>query len=319
MSVLSFISPGNGLYLGNMEKVVVLQGGSSGEREVSLRSAANVIEWLRGLGYDVAVADPAEAGFNLEPVVQNCDVVLLMLHGAGGEDGMLQKQLEAMGKPFLGSGAAACELTFDKAKYRDFIAAWGIPMAEGKVVTRAQFDASPLRRKPYVLKPVNGGSSIDTIIVHDLEKEPSAARFDELFSYYHRMLLERLIEGQELTVGVLGDMALPIILIVPPVGGEFDYENKYNGRTQEIVNPPQISSEAQQKAQDLALRAHQLTGCRHLSRTDMILAPNGGLYVLETNTLPGMTAQSLFPKMAAAAGIDPPALITRFLQMALND
>jgi D-alanine-D-alanine ligase len=300
------------------EKVLVLQGGRSSEREVSLRSAANVIHWLKETGYEVTVADPAEVEFDLPAAAARCDVVLPILHGKGGEDGVLQKQLEALGKPFLGSGSAACELTFDKARYREFMAGHGVEMAEGAVVSREQFATSPLRKKPYVLKPIAGGSSVDTVILHDLSKEPDETYFDDLFTRYGTMLLERLVAGRELTVGVLGDKALPVILVVPPSGEEFDYENKYNGSTQEIVNPPQIPAEVQKRARELALRLHCLTDCRHLSRSDMILADDGTLYVLETNTIPGMTEQSLFPKMAAAADTDMAALVKCFVNMALE-
>ncbi|MEJ0072623.1 MAG: D-alanine--D-alanine ligase [Candidatus Saccharibacteria bacterium] len=296
--------------------MLVLQGGASPEREVSLRSAANVVKWLRAEGYDVMVADPADADFNLAKLADDCDVVLPILHGAGGEDGALQTQLEAMGKPFLGAGSEACELTFDKALYRDFLGESGILMAAGEVVDAAGFKHSELRDAPYVLKPIAGGSSVDTVILHDLADEPSEAYFAELFERYGEMLLEELIEGQEITVGVLGDKALPIILIVPPSDENFDYENKYNGRTQEIVNPEQVSAQVQERAQDLTLRLHRLTGCRHLSRSDMIVTPGGTLYVLETNTMPGLTEQSLLPKMAAANGMDMAVLVKCFVQMA---
>lgn len=302
--------------MNKMERVLVLQGGNSSEREVSLRSAANVTKQLKEIGYMVTVADPADADFDLAKVTQDCDVVLPILHGAGGEDGVLQKQLEAMGKPFLGAGSAACELTFDKGAYRDFVTDQGIRIAAGEVVDRARFDSSGLRRKSYVLKPVDGGSSVDTVLVHDVADEPDAARFDNIFGRYRTMLLEELIQGQELTVGVLGNTALPVILIIPPTGEEFDYENKYNGRTQEIVNPSEVSEAVQKEAQALALRLHKLTGCRHLSRSDMIATPDGTLYVLETNTIPGMTAQSLFPKAAAEAGYDMLALVKCFVEMA---
>jgi D-alanine-D-alanine ligase len=297
-------------------RVLVLQGGDSSEREVSLRSAANVVRQLETLGYPVTVADPASEDFDLAKLTADCDVVLPILHGAGGEDGVLQRQLETLGVPFLGAGSAACELTFDKAAYRKFITGQGIWMAEGEIVNREQFQASRLRQAPYVLKPIDGGSSVDTVILHELAAEPSPAYFDDLFARYGTMLLEELIEGQELTVGVLGDTPLPIILIVPPSDETFDYENKYNGRTQEIVNPKQVAPEVQKNAQTLALQLHRLTGCRHLSRSDMIATPDGKLYVLETNTIPGLTEQSLFPKMAAATGMDIAALVKCFVDMA---
>jgi len=297
-------------------RVLILYGGYSGEREVSLRSGANVATHVRDHGHDVILADPAADGFDLEWLANTCDIVLPILHGAGGEDGVLQAQLEKMGKPFFGSGSVACRLTFDKAAYRTFITEQGIQMAAGEVVNRQQFKSSKLRQKPYVLKPVDGGSSVDTVILHDLSDEPDDSYFDELFSRYETMLLEELIEGHELTVGVLEDKPLPVILIVPPESETFDYENKYNGRTQEIVKPKNVSATHQRKAQQLALKIHKLTGCRHMSRTDMILAQDGTLYVLETNTIPGLTDQSLLPKSAAAAGHDMAALVSRFVNLA---
>lgn len=302
--------------MSDMEKILVLQGGRSGEREVSLRSAAGVVEQLKTLGYEVTVADPAAADFELEQLARDCDVVLPIIHGADGEDGVFQKRLEAIGKPFLGSGSAACELTFDKSKYREFMVKRGVRMAQGEVVDHAGFKNSALSQKPYVLKPVDGGSSVDMVIAHTPGDTPDETDLDELFTKYSTMLLEELIEGQELTVGVLDNQVLPVILIVPPADEEFDYENKYNGRTQEIVDPSEIPNETKQKAQELALCAHQLTGCRHLSRTDMILGNDSNLYVLETNTLPGMTSQSLFPKAAAAAGYDMRALVKCFVTLA---
>ncbi len=298
------------------ERVLILEGGPSSERAVSLRSAAHVADALRKAGGSVITADPAEAGFDLTGMAQKVDVVIPMVHGEGGEDGVCQQSLEAMGKPFLGSDSAACALTFNKALYRDFMTTHDVRMAAGEMVSWRLFKKSKLRQAPYVLKPIDGGSSIDTVIVRDMSHEPNGEYFSELFARHKRMLLEQLIVGQEITVGILGGEALPVILIVPPEAGEFDYENKYNGVTQEIVNPTQIPVRIQQEAQKLALKIHQLTGCRHLSRTDMIVTPEGKIYVLETNTLPGMTAESLFPKAAAAAGINMPTLVRRFLDMA---
>jgi len=140
----------------------------------------------------------------------------------------------------------------------------------------------------------------------------------ETFSHYPTMLLEELLEGTELTVGVLGDHALPIIKIVPPEAGEFDYENKYNGASQEIVAPEDVAADIQKAAQELALKAHRLAGCRDFSRTDIMCNKDGQLFLLETNTIPGMTAQSLFPKMAGVAGLPMPALCKKLVEMALK-
>jgi D-alanine-D-alanine ligase len=154
------------------------------------------------------------------------------------------------------------------------------------------------------------------LILADLKREPDATYFDDLFGRHPEMLLEQLIVGQELTIGILRNRPLPVILIEPPAGEDFDYENKYNGRTKEIVNPPGIPHDIQRRAQQLALQIHVLTGCRHISRSDMILTPDGTLYILETNTIPGMTEQSLFPKMAQADGIDMARLVNSFVEMA---
>lgn len=298
------------------QRILVLQGGVSDEREVSLRSAANVVRRLQSLGYDVRVDDPARDGFNLRAAAHDIDLVLPILHGAGGEDGALQAQLEQIGVSYLGSDAAACALTYGKDKYRDFVAKNNILIANGRVVTQDEFYASELTKSPYVVKPITGGSSIDTLIVRD-PTSVATEQLQTIFAKHSQMLLEELIEGQELTVGILGEEALPVIGITPPQDEEFDYENKYNGKTAEVVDPLEISAEAKRRAQDLALRVHKLTGCRHLSRTDMILTPAGELYVLETNTIPGMTEQSLFPKMAAAAGYSMSQLAERFVQLAI--
>lgn len=299
-----------------MEKVLVLQGGNSDEREVSIRSAANVIKGLEQQGYSVTAADPAEPGFSLATLSEAADVVLPILHGEGGEDGYLQGQLQELQKPFLGSESGACELTFNKALYREFVRKQKIHIPEGVVVDRESFETAALRKVPYVLKPIDGGSSVDTLILQHTQEEPSSAYFDELFSRHPEMLLEQLVVGRELTVGILRNKALPLILVEPPEHETFSYENKYNGRTKEIVNPSDIPHDLQREAQNLALKLHVLTGCRHLSRSDMILTEDGTLYVLETNTMPGLTEQSLFTKMAAADGVDMAALANTFVEMA---
>lgn len=297
-------------------KVLLLGGGSSSEREISLRSADNVRQALEQGGHNILSRDPAEDGFNLRAACEGIDVVFPILHGEGGEDGMLQAELEEIGVPFLGSGSGAATLTFDKVRYKELISEYDILTPAFEVVTQETFLASPLVRRPYVLKPINGGSSIDTFIVRDPAVHPPKIQ-DALFRH-KQMLLEELIEGDEITISVLSDQALPVIMIRPPEGKEFDYENKYNGQSDEIVSPQQISGDIQQHAQQLALKAHTVTGCRHLSRTDIIITEDSRLYVLETNTIPGMTKQSLYPKAAAAAGYDFPRLIERFIGLAMG-
>jgi D-alanine-D-alanine ligase len=298
-------------------RVLVLAGGNSPEREVSERSGASVAAALRRAGYEVTVADPAGGMDKLLPSVQSVDVVFPALHGAGGEDGQLQQWLEQQTIKFVGSGSEASELCFDKAAYDQLLIKNGIVTPRTELVTFEEFGDTPLAREPFVLKPNDGGSSIDTIIVRDVGQQDTAA-IRQAFGRHPRLLLQELISGVEITVAVLGAASLPVIEIVPPGDQEFDYENKYNGATREICPPEHVNQAQQAAAQKLAGRIHELCGCRDMSRTDIIIGENGKLYVLETNTIPGLTAQSLLPKAAAAAGIDMPALCDQLVKAALT-
>ena len=300
-----------------MQSIVVLAGGMSGEREVSLRSGKAVAAALTTAGFAVTFlelgADPRE---HME-VMEQAAAVFPVLHGAGGEDGTLQALLEAEHIRYVGSDAAASALCFDKWQYRQKVVAGGLPMAEAALITQSALPGSPLLQAAYVLKPYDGGSSLDTYIVRD----PIRAPFDQIatsFEHHPKMLLEQLIIGTELTVGILGETPLPVIEIIPPPDGEFDYENKYNGQSQELCPPEHVSKETQRAAQSLALKAHKLTGCRDFSRTDIMCDAEGNLLLLETNTIPGMTEQSLFPKMARTANVDMPELCKRLVEMALS-
>ncbi len=296
-----------------MTTVAVIAGGLSPERDVSLRSGAAVADALAQAGYTVRIFDPAH---DTIADLDAPDVAFPVLHGAGGEDGTIQKLLEAKGIPYVGSDIASSELCFDKARFRALAGQHDIPLAEGALVDAMNIWHHPLSQKPFVLKPFDGGSSIDTFIIRDITQAPRHT-IDAAFGRHSQLLLEELIDGTEITIGILGSRALPVIEIVPPVSSEFDYENKYNGATQELCPPQHIDKSLQRQAQKLALKVHTLCGCRDLSRTDMIVSPTQGLVVLEINTLPGMTGQSLLPKAAAVAGTTMPALCDQLAQMAL--
>ena len=297
--------------------ILVLSGGSSNEREVSLRSAKSVKDALVVNGHTVHEYDPAAGLDGLRQYVGRVDVVFPVLHGRQREDGEVQQALESLGLPFVGANAAVSRLCFDKHQFNQAIYERGFIIPLSQLVDRQQFDQSPLIRNPYVLKPIDGGSSIDTLVVTD----PSQPRLqvDELFQKYSQLLLQELIVGTEITVAVLGNKALPVIEIIPPQGEEFDYENKYNGKTQEICPPLSVSREHQVIAQQLALDIHQQLGVRHFSRTDMMIDQAGNIYVLELNTIPGLTDTSLFPKAAKAAGIDMGQLVEQLVQMATSN
>jgi D-alanine-D-alanine ligase len=296
-----------------MQTILVLAGGISAEHEVSLRSGAAVAEALRSKGYTVEMADPAEG----IAVASHIDVVFPALHGKGGEDGTIQAVLEASNIRCVGSDSKASALCSDKWAYREFIEQHKLPIAKGEMVALDTIWSSPLIARPFVLKPADGGSSVDTYLIRDITAIDKPA-IEDSFTRHESMLLEELIEGIEITVGVLGDKVLPAIEIIPPADGEFDYENKYNGKTQEICPPTHISPQNHAKAQELALRAHQLTGCRDISRTDMIVTDDNRIVILETNTLPGMTDQSLYPKEAAASDISFPDLCDALVTFALT-
>lgn len=297
-------------------RVLILSGGISAEREVSLRSGKAVDEALRAAGYETRQFDPADPTGSLTDAIKGCDIVFPALHGTGGEDGTIQTQLEHLNIPYVGSGIYTSELCFDKWKYRNLLIDHGIAVAAGELVDAQGFAISPLIDQPFVLKPQMGGSSIDTILVRDPENYDYST-IDSVFAKYPTLLLERLIDGTELTVGVVGKKALPVIEIIPPQGAEFDYENKYNGATQELCPPKHISAQHQKQAQELALRIHNLCGCQEMSRTDMMLTDSGDLFVLETNTIPGLTDQSLLPKAAKLAGMDMKKLVKKLIKDAL--
>jgi len=297
-------------------KVVVLGGGVSPERQVSLRSAKAVADAARTAGFEVIEADPAD-GLDILDNLKGV-IVLPILHGKNGEDGVIQKELEARGLPFLGSDSASSIACFDKWTTRVELLAAGVPMAKAALVNEKSYYDNPLIKNHHVLKIVHGGSSIGTLIVRKDEDEDEQA-VNEIFAMEGKAVLEELIDGTEVTVPVLDGKALPVIEIVPPPDGEFDYDNKYNGRTQELCPPQTVGEALQIQAKELAEKVHAVMGARHLSRVDMMIDRTGKIYVLEINTMPGMTGQSLYPKSAAVSGSDMPALVKKFVELIKRD
>jgi D-alanine-D-alanine ligase len=298
-------------------KILVASGGISAEREISLLSGKAVLEAGKSAGHDMTFYDWDGTEEWLLTNAKNFDVILPIQHGTGSEDGVIQAILEKTGVPFLGSDSKVSAVCFDKAKTLEVYKTAGIKVPSGDAVTILEYETHPLRSVPHILKPISDGSSVGVIRVKDpkhVDKDQISAAFGERKS----LMLEELIIGDELTVPVLEGKKLPIIKIVPPLEGDFDYENKYNGKSQEIVSPSDISLDLQEKARILGERIHDILGCRHLSRTD-IMVREGAIYVLETNTMPGMTNQSLFPKAAAAAGLDYPGLVDYFVRLCLGE
>lgn len=300
-----------------MKHILVLYGGTSDERTVSLKSGNAVKEALDRLGYTTSSFDPQNGLDNLDAALEGVDLVFPMLHGEGGEDGTLQQILESKNIPFVGSGSAASALCFDKWEYKQHLRAHGFPTPNGELVTPETIWSSSLIHHPFVLKPNDGGSSIDTFIIRDPTSVDKQS-INEALQRHNTMLLEELIEGIETTVAVVGDTTLPMVEIIPPKDQEFDYENKYNGASQELCPPVHVSASLQGQAAQLALDIHRSTDCRDLSRTDIMINSNDTLHVLETNTIPGMTIQSLVPKAAEAAGKSMDELIAMLVEQVSN-
>lgn len=300
--------------------ILAIYGGTSSEREVSLRSGKNVHETLERLGHTVAVFDPIEdpAYAHIADHLVGIDVVFPVLHGKGGEDGVLQTVLEAAAVPFVGTGAQASRDCFDKLRTLDMLEAAGLPIPQTVLVAYADLANHPLTKAPFVIKPRDEGSTVDTFLVRDVATFDPAA-YADVFAARGSLLLEELIDGVELTVPVLGTQALPVIEIIPPRGQEFDYNNKYNGKTQELCPALHVPYGVQAKARTLAEQTHRVMGCRHLSRTDIMWSAAGELRILEINTLPGMTSQSLYPKSAQVSGLDFDQLIERLVMLAKDD
>lgn len=294
-------------------KILVVGGGYSAEREVSLRSSDSVIKAAKKAGFAVEFADPKVDKNYIDDITPHT-IVFPMIHGIGGEDGRLQSILEDMGVPYLGCSSESSANCFDKWKTRQILEAAEIPMAAAELVTRKTYNKSRLANKPHVLKIVHGGSSLGTLVVNDPDSL-SEVRVSEIFEMEQVAVIEELVKGVEVTVPILDQKALPAIEVQPPEGGFFDYINKYNGKTKELCPPPSLSNEQHSKAKHLAEQVHRLMKCRHLSRVDLIMRPDGSFVVLEINTIPGMTDQSLYPKSAMVAGINMPELIKTFVKL----
>ncbi|MEK9165699.1 MAG: D-alanine--D-alanine ligase family protein [Patescibacteria group bacterium] len=250
------------------------------------------------------------------------DVVFPVLHGPYGEDGTVQGFLELWGVPFVGSDTLSSALAMDKAMAKKIFQAEKIPTAKYRIVNKDNLtQILPKINLPSVVKPVNLGSSVGVAIVKQKKDLLPALKSALKIDRKGEALVEKFITGLELTVPILGDQALPVIEIKPKRKGDwFDYKVKYDPNLVDELTPaPSLSKAQTKKAQKLALRAHQALKCRHISRVDMILADDGKFYVLEVNTIPGLTAASLLPKSAQAAGLSFGQLLDRLIKVALSD
>lgn len=300
--------------------VAVLMGGWSNERPVSLMSGNGVADALEKLGYQVSRVDMdrnvAQVLAGLRP-----DVVFNALHGVPGEDGSVQGMLDLMGIAYTHSGMVTSVIAIDKELTKQCLVPAGIPMPKGTMVdSESLYSADPLPR-PYVLKPVNEGSSVGVAIVTEGSNygNPIARTAKGPWQEFDRLLAEPFIKGRELTVAVLGDTAL-CVTELKPKSGFYDFDAKYTDGLTEHICPAEIPADIAQYMLDTALRAHQLLGCKGASRTDFRWddeAGMDGVFVLEINTQPGMTPLSLVPEQALHVGISYEQLVDIIVKEAL--
>lgn len=303
--------------------IALLSGGISSEREVSLKSGQQVLESLDKEKYDVRRYDPRTDLPRLVSEASQIDAALILLHGPYGEDGTIQGLLELLNIPYQGAGVLGSALAMNKLATKQMYEKWGIATPPYLAVRRTdRVDADQWVQRlglPLVVKPVIGGSSIGMTIVRSPDRLAPAVA--EAFEQDYTVLVESYIQGTEITGSVLGNdepEALPLIEIIPDPHHEFfDYEAKYTaGITQEIC-PALISPALTEKAQTYARMAHQALFCRGYSRTDMIVRDEE-IFVLETNTIPGMTPTSLFPQAARVAGISFGRLLDRLIELGIQ-
>ncbi len=293
-------------------KIVVMLGGPSAERAVSLSSGAGVTKALRSLGHTVVELDPQTPDWILPP---ETDAVFLALHGPYGEDGTVQTQLEKMGVPYTGCDSEASRIAFDKVLTKQRCVEAKVPTAKFLVVESAKTPWPLGWQPPLVVKPVRQGSSVGLQFVERVSEWGNA--LSEALRYDTQLLMEEKIVGRETTVGILDGMALPIVEVCPKAGA-YDYRNKYTSGNTEYFCPADFDATTTKRIQNAALAAFHAIGGRDYARVDVMVRANGDPIVLEVNTLPGMTETSLLPKAAKAAGLGYPELCQRMVELALK-
>ncbi|MFH2069148.1 MAG: D-alanine--D-alanine ligase [Candidatus Omnitrophota bacterium] len=290
-----------------MKTVVVLAGGDSPERKVSLHSGAGVARALKETGFAVKVLDPIKPDFPEKLLdVKNIYAVFIALHGGQGEDGTIQGFLETLGLPYTGSGILASALAMDKIILKQLLISAGLPVPP----------ACHPPSFPLVVKPAHGGSTLGISIVK--RKTDLVSALELARKYDARILIEKFIPGNEITIGILGNenpRILPAVQIVP-AGGFYDYQAKYTPGGSRHLIPPELPRKWVSQAGKVVLAAHRLLGCRGFSRSEVIIDQKGKPYLLDVNTIPGFTATSLFPEAAAAAGISFGELTGQLVELA---
>jgi D-alanine-D-alanine ligase len=296
------------------KKIAVLMGGPGSERKVSLASGAGVVKALRELGAEVSEVDVSGPDFALPP---GTEVAFNVIHGTFGEDGQVQRILEERNVPYTGEGVAGSELAIDKIATKLRLLDRGVATARFEILRHGAPPRLPL---PFVIKAPREGSSVGVFIVHDAAELP--AKLAEAWTFGPELLVEQFIAGRELTVGIVGDQALPIIEIRAKKDF-YNFDNKYPFLNPKAAGadhycPAPLGDDLTRRVQELALAAHRALDLEVYSRVDVLLTAEDEPYVLEINTIPGMTPSSLLPEAAAAVGISYPELCRRIIELSLT-
>ena len=331
-------------------KIAVLLGGTSSERDVSIATGGQVVQALRQAGHEVVAVDtgrgvlsaedektiatgnigslpPAQADLDIlntgdpsaitkAPELEGVDVIFLALHGGTGEDGTLQALLDLVGIPYTGSGHMASAIAMDKDVSKRLMRAAGVPTADWLMAPQNDDDIEDRLGLPVIVKASKQGSTVGLHLVR--ERSGLQDAINDAFRFDDEVMIERFVAGRELTVPVLGDQALPVGEIFPK-NEIFDYESKYQPGGAVEIFPAELDETTTKRAQELALRCHRALKLRGYSRIDFRLDERGELFCLEANSLPGMTAASLFPKSAQAAGMSFPEVCDRICRLALEE
>ena len=289
--------------------LAVLMGGPGSEREVSLRSGTAVARAFRGAGYRVSEVDVKGPDFELPDGIGLC---VNMIHGTFGEDGQIQAILDQRGVAYTGEGEGASRIAFDKLASKELFVRSGVPTPRSEVIAPGAKPTLPL---PIVVKAPREGSSVGVHLVREAGQLEAALA--DCANLDREILIEELVEGRELTVGVVGDRALAVVEIRPHEGF-YDYAHKYTKGASEYFCPAPLDEATTRRVQETAVAAHRALGLKVYSRVDILLRADGELFVLEANTIPGMTETSLLPKAAAAAGVDFLALCEEIARLSLQ-
>ena len=298
-------------------KIAVLAGGPSSERGISVKSGRAVYEALKKDGCDVKWLEMGRSNMQRLLDKEDFDIAFIALHGAFGEDGTVQRLLRSMGRPYTGSGPMASKRALDKIASRRIFKRHGIPFPEHVILKRDGIRIPKRLTFPLVVKPRYEGSSIGLSLARDDGEFHDACA--TAFKYSDDIIVERFISAREITVGVFDKKALPVVEIIPKDGFFYDYKAKYMDKETEYIVPARLPKRIYKEAQRLGLAAHNALECSDISRVDMLLDNYDNIYVLEVNSIPGLTERSLFPKAAEAMGIDFEKMCLELLRLAIKN